>query len=139
MSAHGAPVRSRQNIPFKTRRSSTRATPRGLFGSKGPITDHSKSVKSKRAIQTSIAGHLNHRSPKNGIPFMGMWPRMACVGHMATTIRGELAMKTSGRVVVITGGFGPFGQKMGPAPLAHGVSSARLGGTAEDRVGLTQN
>src|SRR6266404_5621652 len=75
MSAQGAPVRSRQNIPFKTRRSSTRATPRGLFGSKGPITDHSKSVKSKRAIQTSIAGHLNHRSPKNGIPFMGMWPR----------------------------------------------------------------
>src|ERR1700679_1609630 len=72
MSAHGAPVRSRQNIPFKTRRSSTRATPRTLFGSKGLITDHSKSVRSKRAIQTSIAGYLNHCSLKNGIP---LWVR----------------------------------------------------------------
>ena len=43
-------VRSRQNIPFKTRRSSTRSTPRGLFGNKGSITDHSKSDKSKPAI-----------------------------------------------------------------------------------------
>jgi hypothetical protein len=54
MSAQGAPVRSRQNIPFNTRRSSTRATPRGLFGSRGEITGHSKSVKSKRAIPTSM-------------------------------------------------------------------------------------
>jgi hypothetical protein len=54
MSAQGAPVRSRQNIPFNTRRSSTRTTPRGLFGSSGEITDHSKSVKSKRAIPTSM-------------------------------------------------------------------------------------
>ncbi|MGH6812788.1 MAG: hypothetical protein ACREDM_10710 [Methylocella sp.] len=53
MSAQGAPVRSRQKIPFNTRRSSTRATPRGLFGSSGEITGHSKSVKSKRAIPTS--------------------------------------------------------------------------------------
>jgi hypothetical protein len=52
MSAQGAPVRS-QNIPFNTR-SSTRATPRGLFGSRGEITGHSKSVKSKRAIPTSM-------------------------------------------------------------------------------------
>jgi len=29
---HGAPVRNAQNIPFRTRRSSTRGTPRGLFG-----------------------------------------------------------------------------------------------------------
>jgi len=34
------PVRSCQNIPFRTRRSSTRGTPRGLFGSSGEITDH---------------------------------------------------------------------------------------------------
>jgi hypothetical protein len=54
MSAQSAPVRSRQNIPFNTRRSSTRATPRGLFGSGGEITDHSTSVKSKRAIPTSM-------------------------------------------------------------------------------------
>jgi hypothetical protein len=91
MSAQGAPVRSRQNIPFKTRRSSTRATPRTLFGSKGAITDHSKSVKSKRAIQTSIAECLNHCSPKNGIPFMGMSPReplnkMEFVGSVVLTV-----------------------------------------------------
>src|ERR1700678_2067162 len=75
MSAQGAPVRNRQNIPFRTRRSSTRGTPRTLFGSSGAITDHSKSVRSKRAIQTSIVGHLNHCSPKNGIHFMGTSPR----------------------------------------------------------------
>src|ERR1700678_1271077 len=74
MSAQGAPVRNRQNIPFRTRRSSTRGTPRTLFGSSGAITDHSKSVRSKRAIQTSIVGHLNHCSPKNGIHFMGTSP-----------------------------------------------------------------
>ena len=50
MSAHGAPVRNRQKIPFKTRRSSTRGTPRTFVGSKGSITDHSKSDKSNRAI-----------------------------------------------------------------------------------------
>src|SRR5260221_12311716 len=94
MSAEGAPVRSRQNIPFKTRRSSTRATLSDLFGSKGPITDHSKSVKSKRAIQTSIAGHLNHRSPKNGIPFMGMWSRVRTqLIHQVT----EAAKRTADR------------------------------------------
>ena len=47
-SAHGAPVRNRQNIPFTTRRSSTQGTPRTFVGSTGSITDHSKSVKSKR-------------------------------------------------------------------------------------------
>jgi transposase-like protein len=36
-----------------TRRSSTRGTPRGLFGSSGSITDHSKSVRSNRAIPIS--------------------------------------------------------------------------------------
>src|SRR6478672_6239926 len=53
MSAHGAPVRNRQKIPFNTRRSSTRGTPRGLFGNNGWITDHSKSDRSKRAISSS--------------------------------------------------------------------------------------
>jgi hypothetical protein len=47
-------------IPFNTRRSSTRVTPRGLFGSRVEITDHSKSVKSKRAIPTSLIWRLNH-------------------------------------------------------------------------------
>jgi hypothetical protein len=54
MSAQGAPVRNRQKMPFNTRRSSTRATPRGLSGNKGWITDHSKSVRSKRAIASSF-------------------------------------------------------------------------------------
>jgi hypothetical protein len=35
-----------QKIPFKTRRSSTRGTPRGLFGSNGWIVFHSNSVSS---------------------------------------------------------------------------------------------
>jgi hypothetical protein len=56
MSAYGAPVRSRQKIPFSTYRSSTRATPRDLFSKGGWITDHSKYVRSKRAIQSSPAG-----------------------------------------------------------------------------------
>jgi hypothetical protein len=72
MSAQGAPVRSRQNIPFKTRRSSTRGTPLGLFGNSGSITDHSKSDKSKRAISSPSAPKLNHASPQKGIPIMSM-------------------------------------------------------------------
>jgi transposase-like protein len=48
-------VWNRQKIPFRTRRSSTRATPRGLFGNSGCITAHSKSVRSKRAIPTSMS------------------------------------------------------------------------------------
>jgi hypothetical protein len=61
---HGAPVRSTQNIPFKTRRSSTLGTPRGLFGSSGAITLHSKSLSSyPRMIQLPQLGSLNHISP----------------------------------------------------------------------------
>jgi len=33
-------------MPFSTLRSSDRGTPRGLFGSKGSMIDHSKSVSS---------------------------------------------------------------------------------------------
>jgi len=76
MSAHGAPVRKRQNIPFNTRRSSTRGTPRGLFGNNGWITDHSKSVRSKRAMIPLLACEsrlkANHKLQTIGIPFMGM-------------------------------------------------------------------
>jgi hypothetical protein len=76
MSAHGGPVRNRQKMPFSTRRSSTRGTPRGLLGSNGWITDHSKSVKSKRAIATSLIERLNQRSTDSGIPFMRSWPSL---------------------------------------------------------------
>lgn len=39
-------VRNRQRMPFSTRRSSTRATPRGLLGNNGDMIDHSWSVSS---------------------------------------------------------------------------------------------
>jgi hypothetical protein len=48
VSAQGDPVRSRQKMPFKILRSSTRGTPRGLFGNSGSMIDHSKSVSSYR-------------------------------------------------------------------------------------------
>lgn len=73
MSALGAPVRNRQKIPFNTRRSSTRFTPRTFVGSKGWITDHSKSVRSNRAISVSLLKEtLNQNSTSLGILFMGM-------------------------------------------------------------------
>jgi hypothetical protein len=65
MSAQGAPVRNLQNIPFNTQRSSTRFTPRTFVGSKGSITDHSKSVRSKRAISSLLlrAGTESNLNP----------------------------------------------------------------------------
>jgi len=44
MSARGEPVRTRQQILFSTRRSAIRGTPRGLFGSKGSMINHSRSA-----------------------------------------------------------------------------------------------
>jgi hypothetical protein len=59
-------------MPFNTRRSSARATPRGLSGSNGVITDHSKSKSSyRRALVSKIPSRsLNHDSLRKGIPFM---------------------------------------------------------------------
>jgi hypothetical protein len=71
MSAHGAPVRNRQNIPFNTRRSSTRFTPRTFVGSKGWITDHSKSVRSKRAISVSLPTNTESELSPLGNPAYG--------------------------------------------------------------------
>ena len=71
MSAQGAPVRNRQNIPFKTRRSSTRFTPRTLVGSSGWITDHSKSVKSNRAISVSFPENTESEFTPIGNPVYG--------------------------------------------------------------------
>jgi len=68
---HGAPVRSTQKIPLSTRRSSTRGTPRGLFGKSGAITPHSKSVRWYACmIQLPQLGSLNHIAIPLGIPFM---------------------------------------------------------------------
>ena len=69
MSAQGAPVLSRQKIPFKTRRSSTRFTPRDFCGKSGWITDHSKSVRSKRAISSSFASAKESEFGQNRNPF----------------------------------------------------------------------
>lgn len=41
---HGAPVRNRQRMPLMSRRSSTRGTPRGLFGKSGSMIAHSSSL-----------------------------------------------------------------------------------------------
>jgi len=45
-SRQGAPDRKTQKMPFRTRRSFTRGTPRGLFGSIGLMAAHSWSVSS---------------------------------------------------------------------------------------------
>src|SRR5579875_3392476 len=71
---HGAPVRKTQKIPFRTRRSSTRGTPRGLFGSNGAITPHPKSVSSYPCmIKPSQTESLNHTSIPAGIPFLRVY------------------------------------------------------------------
>jgi hypothetical protein len=46
--AQREPVRKRHKMPLITRRSSTLSTPRGLFGTNGWMTVHSKSVRSNR-------------------------------------------------------------------------------------------
>ena len=66
---HGAPERSTQKMPFNTRRSSTRGTPLGLFGSKGSITRHSKSVRSYRLMPI-----LHQKICAVGIQLMGSRP-----------------------------------------------------------------
>jgi hypothetical protein len=45
-SSQGAPDRRTQKMPFRTRLSFTRGTPRGLFGSKGLMAVHSWSASS---------------------------------------------------------------------------------------------
>ena len=65
---HGAPVRNTQNIPFRTRRSSSRGTPRGLFGSSGAITPHSKSLNSYPHHPAPPVGKLESEIPRLGNP-----------------------------------------------------------------------
>jgi len=43
-SHHGAPDRSTQKMPFRTRRAFRRGTPRGLFRSIGLMAPHSSTV-----------------------------------------------------------------------------------------------
>jgi hypothetical protein len=67
------PERSTQKMPFSTRRSSTRGTPRGLFGNSGSITRHSKSVRSYRLMPTlnqscSAKESARHLRVVDGVP-----------------------------------------------------------------------
>ena len=56
-----------------TLRSSARFTPRTFVGRSGWITDHSKSVRSKRAMPAPCSvQEVNHGTRKVGIPFMSM-------------------------------------------------------------------
>src|SRR5215207_10662010 len=50
-------------MPFSRRRSSTRGTPRGLLGSSGSITRHSKSVRSYRLMQMLSQGSTQWARP----------------------------------------------------------------------------
>lgn len=67
-------MRSRQNVPFNTRRLSTRATLRGLFGSRGCVADHSKSDESERAIVTFSLRSGESPIDRLVIQFMGLSP-----------------------------------------------------------------
>ena len=56
---HGEPVRKMEKMPLRTRRSSWRGTPRGLFGNTGAMIPNSTSAKSNRAIvQASVVWKL---------------------------------------------------------------------------------
>src|SRR6185369_12159559 len=65
---------------------------------------------------------------------------MASVEHRPARIKGlPMGMeKTSGRVVVITGGFGALGQVVATAAIEHGFSVAVLGHAAQHSVGLAE-
>src|SRR3954468_14741632 len=53
-SRHGAPDRRTQKIPFRTRRSFTRGTPRGLLGGIGLMAVYSSSVSSWHGSAPSV-------------------------------------------------------------------------------------
>lgn len=73
--AHRTRARSRDGVPFDTRRSSTRATPRDVSGRRGRISPHPKSVRSKRAMTASRDGDGEPRSNPAGAPVhrYGTW------------------------------------------------------------------
>src|SRR5262249_51040910 len=52
-------------MPLRTRRSSMRGTPRGLFGNIGLMAAHSKSVSSYPMIRSSGLEALNHHPADN--------------------------------------------------------------------------
>lgn len=70
VSQQGDPVRNRHRIPFKTRRSSARRTPRGLFGGRRDRIDHSRSATSyrRRVVKGSLGNSLNHDAARQAKP-----------------------------------------------------------------------
>jgi NAD(P)-dependent dehydrogenase (short-subunit alcohol dehydrogenase family) len=66
---------------------------------------------------------------------------MAPSNPRATNVKGKLAMKTettSGRVAVVTGGFGALGQVVSAAALEHGFSVAVLDYVTKHPAGLAE-
>src|SRR5580704_4448846 len=83
-------------MPFNTRRSSARGTPRGLFGNNGVMIDHSKSVSSyRRGGMIAPLRSLNHISPNEGIPFMSLRPSLRSIGGtIANQTAPQLSIRT---------------------------------------------
>jgi hypothetical protein len=80
----GAAERRTQNMPLRTRRSSTRGMPCGLFGSIGLMTPHSQSLSSYRMIRGSSFGSFNRgrRDAINREPTLpGLPANRTCRGH----------------------------------------------------------
>jgi hypothetical protein len=71
MSDQDAPGRNRQKMPFGTRLSSARFSPRTFVASSGWITAHSKSVKSNRAMLTTCFARNASRIGQPGAPIYG--------------------------------------------------------------------
>ena len=61
-SRHGAPDRSTQHMPLRTRRSSTRGTPRALFGNIGLMERHREVLKKPPAVPRSRHSARLHSS-----------------------------------------------------------------------------
>jgi hypothetical protein len=84
---HGEPVRKMEKMPLRTRRSSWRGTPRGLFGNTGAMIPNSTFAKSNRAIvQASVVWKLESQVTLSRKPplwvqkLAGPWAKAGAVG-----------------------------------------------------------
>ena len=78
-------------MPFSTRRSSTRGTPRGLFGKSGWMIAHSSSLSSCRRIETLLFRKVEIRTAARGESCL--WGQaLVAVWHLgAEALAGEPA------------------------------------------------
>src|SRR5262245_30478356 len=80
-------------MPLITRRSSTRATPLGLFGSNGSISRHSASLRSYLAIQGLLPESLNQASHRSA-SFMSTLPKRGSMAlHMIKLVVGAATIE----------------------------------------------